>query len=307
MLDSGRLHRDADRFLQVIRDEIAPASGPAPALQTFDDFDELFARITRRIIFGDRARADAAITDLLRKLMREANRPLGLKKSPSFDDFNSRIRQYLIAAEPGSLAARCAQTPSLEETRVENQVPHWMFAMWETLGANAVRALALILAHPGADERVRHEMKAADLTTAAGIDGFKYLEGCVQEAMRLWPTTPMLVRETVVQALLDGEAVPTGTQVLILNSFNHRDHERYSLADSFAPETWADGTPNPLFNHLSSDTQLCAGKDLALFLAKAVLATLLDGRRLTLVHPKLDPNRPIPYAYDYFRVRFEAR
>jgi cytochrome P450 len=305
VLDYGRLHRHADRFLAVVRDEIMPVTRPPPSLRSWDDFDGLFARITRRIIFGDAARDDVKVTDHLRAMMRESNNPLFHKKSRYFDPFYRQVREYLQVAQPGSLAALCMETPSSEETRVENQVPHWMFAMWETLGTNTVRALALILAHPGAERRVRADMAAVDLTMAAGIDGLKYLEGCVQEAMRLWPTTPMLVRETVVQPLLDGEAVPTGTQVLILNSFNHRDRERWAWADSFAPEQWATGTPNPLFNHLSSGRQVCAGKDLALFLAKAVLATLLARGRLALVGPRLDPNRPLPYAFDYFRVRFD--
>jgi cytochrome P450 len=306
VLDYGRLHRYADRFLVVVRDEIAPTSWPAPSLATWDDFDGLFARVTRRIIFGDAAAGDMEVTDWLRKMMRESNNPFAHTKSRYFDPFYQRIRKYLGDAEPGSLAALCKQTPSDAETRVENQVPHWMFAMWETLGTNTLRALALILAHPVAEQHVRWEMAKADLATAAGVDGLKYLEGCVQEAMRLWPTTPMLVRETVVQSLICGQAVPVGTQVLILNSVNHRDRKRYAWADSFAPERWAQGTPDSLFNHLSSGRQVCAGKDLALFLAKAVLATLLASRRLVLAGPKLDPSRPMPYAYDYFNIRFEA-
>ena len=307
VLDYGRLHRYADRFLGVVRDEIAPTTRPAPSFQTWDDFDGFFARMMRRIIFGEAARDDAEVTDWLRNMMRESNNPLGHAKSRYFDPFYERVRKYLGAAEPGSLAALCAQTPSTAETKLENQVPHWMFAMWETLGTNTLRALALILAHPVAEQHARWEMADADLATAGGIAGLKYLEGCVQEAMRLWPTTPMLVRETVVQPLIRGEAVPTGTQVLILNSFNHRDRERYAWADSFAPERWLGGTPNPLFNHLSSGRQVCAGKDLALFLAKAVLATLLSSGDFTLIKPKLDLKRPLPYAYDYFSVRFETK
>jgi cytochrome P450 len=306
VLDFGRLHRFADRFLSVVSEEIAPASGRAPPLRTWDDFDGLFSRIMRRVIFGDAARGDTEISQLLRVLMREANRPVGGKKSKHFDDFYARVRQYLAAPAPETLAALCAATSSTTTTKVANQIPHWMFAMWETLGTNTVRALALILAHQGAERRVRHEMSGANLATAAGVDGLKYLEGCVQETMRLWPTTPMLVRETVVQSLLGGEAVPTGTQVLIFNSFNHRDAQRDSYADSFAPERWVGGAPNSLFNHLSSGTQVCAGKDLALFLAKAVLATVLSRGRFALVTPKLAPDRPLPYVFDYFHVRFES-
>src|SRR5256885_12515315 len=102
-------------------------------------------------------------------------------------------------------------------------MPHWMFAMWETLASNTARALAAILAHPQVEQRVRHELAGADLTTPDGIASLSYLGACIQDAMRLWPTTPMLVRETLVPDTLGGETIPAGTQVLIWNSPNHRD------------------------------------------------------------------------------------
>ena len=82
--------------------------------------------------------------------------------------------------------------------------------MWETLGANTVRALAAILAHPQAEARVFDELAGADLATPGGIVQLRYLEGCLQEAMRLWPTTPMLVREALTADTLDGVTVPAG-------------------------------------------------------------------------------------------------
>ena len=307
VLNSGRrLHQYADDVLRIVREELAPVGGPVPPLRTWDDFDRLFERITLQVIFGRSARNDTAVTGLLRRMMRESNRPIRPKKSRHFDAFYGRIRAYLRAAEPGSLAALCGRVPSTERTRVENQVPHWMFATWETLGANTVRALALILAHPRAEERVRQELAGSDLTTPDGIDRLEYLEGCLQEAMRLWPTTPVLVRETVAEDTLGGAKVPPRTQVLIWNSFNHRDREAYPRADTFSPEAWANGRPSPLFNHLSSGPQVCAGVDLLLFIAKAVIATILHGRRYSLVKPKLDPNRPLPYAYNYFDVQLAS-
>ena len=300
VLNSGRpVHEYAEGFLRIVRDEIARA----PRLESWDDFDRLFERITLQVIFGRSARSDTRLTDLLRRMMRQANRPIRPKKSKYFDPFYARIRAYLNSPEPGSLAALCRQTLSTERTRVENQIPHWMFAMWETLGSNTLRALAAILAHPRAEERVREELAGSDLATPEGIERLEYLEGCVQEAMRLWPTTPMLVRETVTEDALDGAVIPPGTQVLIWNSFNHRDRERYPLADTFCPEAWAGGRPSPLFNHLSSGPQVCAGVDLLSFIASAAIATILASGRYRLLGPPLDPARPLPYAYNYFDVR----
>ena len=108
--------------------------------------------------------------------------------------------------------------------------------------------------------------------------------------MRLWPTTPMLVRETIAPDVLGGETIPRGTQVLIWNSPNHRDPSRHPFADAFAPEAWAHGRPSPLFNHLSSGPQVCAGTDLLLFIGRAVAATILAEGHYTLRQPRLDPS-----------------
>ena len=55
-----------------------------------------------------------------------------------------------------------------------------------------------------------------------GIASLHYLEGCIQEAMRLWPTTPILARESVADDTLEGMALPKGSQIVILNTFTHR-------------------------------------------------------------------------------------
>jgi cytochrome P450 len=304
VLESARpVHEYADGFLRIVQEEVARA----PRLDRWDDFDDLFARVMRQVIFGRSARDDSELTDRLRSLMREANRPIGLGRPKQLEPFYARIRAYLDAPESGSLVALCRQTPSTARTHVENQIPHWMFAMWETLGTNTVRALAAILAHPEAEAHVRVELAGSDLTTPGGIERLSYLEGCLQDAMRLWPTTPMLVREAVVADTLDGVTIPAGRQVVIWNSFNHRDREAYPLADTFSPEAWANGRPSPLFNHLSSGPQVCAGVNLLLFIGKAVIATILSRGRYVLLEPPLDPARPMPYAFNYFDVRLGRR
>ena len=304
VLDSEHpAHADAERFLTIVRDELALA----PKLERWDDFDGLFARIMRQVIFGRAARDDADLTDRLKHLMLEANRPFRLGTSRQFDPFYARLRTYLDAAEPGRLVARCRQTPSTERTHVENQIPHWMFAMWETLGTNTVRTLAAIVAHPGAEARVRDELAAVDLTTPAGIARLAYLEWCLLDAMRLWPTTPMLVRETLGSDTLGEVTIPAGRQVVIWNSVNHRDRDAYPLADSFAPDAWAAGRPSVLFNPLSSGPQVCAGVNLLLFIGKAVIAAILSRGRYVLLEPLLDPTRPMPYAFNYFDVRLGRR
>jgi cytochrome P450 len=271
----------------------------------WNDFDHLFKRITLEIIFGHEARDDTALTDRLTAMMRESNRVFLLGKSKKFDSFYERIRHYLESAEKGSLTAMCKHAPSTAQTKVENQIPHWMFAMMETLATNTMRALALIVSHPIVEDRVRQEIQKSGVQTPQGVDGLIYLEGCIQEAMRLWPTTPMVTRQTVQDSELGGNIIPSGTQIVILNGFNHRDWETDPDTANFRPEFWLDKSVDYRFNHLSNGAQVCAGKNLALFTAKAVIAGLLVRGRYLLRKPKLNSGKPLPFQYDDFATRFE--
>lgn len=307
VLDTGHaVHQYANHFLDIIRSEIAAHHPRATQRQSWEDFERLFERLTLQIIFG-KGTNDRSLTDALRKMMRESNRVFALKKSRYFDPFYRKIRTCLAYPQDQSLAFLCRRVPSTDTTKVENQIPHWMFAILETLATNTIRALALIVAHPEALMRVREELARVDLSSAQGIQQLQYLEGCIQEAMRLWPSTPLLVRETLIEDVLGNTIIPPATQVLILNNFNHRDKETHPFADTFSPELWSSGSVNYHFNHFSNGPQGCAGKELALFIAKAVLATLLSTYQYTLERPPLDPSKPLPYMYNNFHLQFRIQ
>jgi len=301
------VHDYADRFLEVISTATEGMLKIAGDNLSWQHFDELFEQIAAGVIFAENPHESRPAFEQLQKLMRESNRVSGLKKSKYFDGFYDGIRSRLRLARPRSLASLCAKTPSTDETRVENQIPHWMFAIRETLATNTARALALIVSHPQKEQRVRDELVGPGRLTPEIIRNWKYLEGCVQEAMRLWPTTPFIAREVVVEDVLEGSTISPGTQVLILNAFNHRDRESSADADAFCPEQWLDGPPDLPFNHLSSGPQVCAGKDLALFIAKAVIGTLLRNGHYALRKPSLHPQEAIPPMYNYFRLSFRRK
>ena len=177
------------------------------------------------------------------------------------------------------------------------QVTHWLFAMGDTLAINTLRALAATASHPEALERAR----AGD-----GADP-GYLAACLHEATRLWPTTPMLAREAVRETDWRGVAVAKGTQLVIVNTYVHRDPDRHHFADRFAPEAWTEGdAPEDwAFNHLSHGPQGCPGVDLVELVGCAALATVLGGE-IAELHPRLDPAKPMPHMLDFFGIRVAA-
>ncbi|MFL5782289.1 MAG: cytochrome P450 [Thermoleophilaceae bacterium] len=299
-----RVHPFGDRFLAVVGDEVGRLR--LDGHLEWSRFEELFDRITLRVIFGDGARDDQELTGLLEKLMGEANRLVGLRQTDDYHEFYGRLERRLRDPEPGSLVARFADAPQTDTTRVVHQIPHWMFAMRDTLGANAYRALAAIVADPETERAVRSELAGADLADPAAVAGFGYLEGCLVEAMRLWPTTPLLAREVTRDTELAGESIEEGTQVMLLNAFNHRDPGSVPDADRMRPDRWAGGERDYRFNHLSNGTQDCPGGPMVLLLGKAVLARMLDRFQLKLEQPELEPGEPLPHMLDFFSVQFEA-
>lgn len=313
VLDTGRpRHRLAGRFAEVTLEETAALIEEVEASDgcelRFDPLNRALRRITRRVVLGDSARDDEELSKLLGDLMSEAN---GMPSEPGerYPAFAEKVEAYVTKAEPGSLAGLAAEAPADAETKVPKQITHWLFALGDTLPANALRALALIASHPKQRVRVSDELAAASdehgLGTVEGIAGLEYLDACLEEAMRLWPTTPMLSRETVEDVDWNGTTVPAGTQILIVNTFMHRDKDRLDFADRFAPEAWTDGdaAADWSFNQFSHGPQGCPGAGMALFIAKALITRLLSEHRLTLRSPRLDPDRPLPHMLDYFGIR----
>jgi cytochrome P450 len=298
---SERLHPFAERFVAVADEEVRRldlAGGLG-----WQDWERLFDRLTLRVIFGDGAADDQELTGLLEKLLAEANRLPGPGPNGTYYEFYGRLERYLRDPEPGTLLARFADAPQTERTRVVQQIPHWMFATRDTLGANTFRALGAIVADPAVERRVRDELEGADPSDPGAVDGLSYLEGCLEETMRLWPTTPLIGRETTRETTLAGERLDEGTQVLLLNAFNHRDQKERN-ADRLDAERWADGGRDYRFNHLSNGTQDCPGGPLVHLLGKAVLAQVLTRHSPRLEEPRLDPGEPLPHMLDFYRMRF---
>ncbi len=293
---SERVHPLADRFLSVVEDEVARLR-IGPVLE-WDAFEGLWDHITLRVVFGDHARGDQELTGLLAKLMNQGQRLVGVgEPTDDYYELYGKIERYLADPQEGSLLSLVREAPQSDRTRVAHQVPHWMFAMRDTLGANAYRALAVIAADPSLCARVREELP----------EGGELLEGVLHEAMRLWPTTPLLARETTRDLELGGARLAEGTQVMMLNVFNHRRPEGIDDADRVVPERWMGDNPTEYrFNHLSNGTQDCPGGPLVLLLGRAVLARMLSEWSFKLVEPSLPAGGDQPTMLDFFAIRFEV-
>jgi cytochrome P450 len=283
------------RVDQVTREEVRDlVAGPVRERHGelhWEPWNRALQRVTRRVILGDGAGGDWALTDTLERMMSGANGMPG-KPAAELEAFDRRIAAYVERAEEGSLAAAFADAPQDELTRPAAHVTHWMFALGDTLAINALRCLVLLACHPDQAER------------ALGDTEGDYLDACLHEAMRLWPTTTMLSRVSITPTEWRGEEVPAETQFVISNVYGHRDRERLDYADRFAPEQWTDGdaASYPGFNHFSRGPQGCPGTDLALRVGRTAVRALLE-RGVAPATPKLNPEKPLPHMLDFFSAR----
>jgi hypothetical protein len=302
VLDTGKpLHRLADRFAAVSVEE----AGKLPAELDWEGWNRSVRRVARRVILGDGAAADDALSDMLGELMDKANPPGGGSEE-LLERYTAQLERHVERAEDGSLAGLFGDAPATEQTKPAGQVTHWLFALGDTLAINALRCLAVLAVDDAERGRVSDELSGLDLCSGAAVAGAARLGACLQEAMRLWPTTAMLSRETVDDVDWDGVSVPAGSQIMIVNTFNHRDREAFEFADRFAPDEWLSGDAGDdwSFNHFSHGPQGCPGADLALLVGKAMLATVLRDRRVELLQPSLDAAKPMPKMLDFFELRF---
>jgi cytochrome P450 len=307
VLDTSRpVHRMADRIVATVRDEAeqlaAQAQGSGQLV--WDDVIVAWWRVVRRVVLGDGARDDHETTDLLSRLRAEANWSYLLPRRASvYDRFKERLRTHLERAEPGSLAALIADTPRAAHTDPVDQVPQWLFA-FDPAGMVAIRALALLATHPEPAREVREEIDGVDLSTPQEL---RRTRAAMLESVRLWPTTPAVLRDSTTETTWPTGTLPAGTGFLIYAPYFHRDDRTLDYADRFAPEVWLDERGHgdwPLIP-FSEGPGVCPGQNLVLLTTSTFLACLLRSHEFRLLGPdRLDPARPLPATLSPFDVRF---
>jgi cytochrome P450 len=304
ILDSERpIHRLSREFVAIVHQELGPlvemASGPRPV--TWDDFAPRWYRVIRRVVLGDAARDDEQLTDQLAALRRDANWAMFHPRRRSLRArFTQRLESHLSRAEPGSLAGIMAQTSHSAETAPVQQVPQWLFA-FDAAGIATYRALALLAVHSQFARDARAEALGRDVVR----EPLHLLRATLLESVRLWPTTPLILRETVRETSWQKGMMPARTGVVIYAPFFHRDPDRLPFADRFAPEVWNDPQAGEHWSLVpfSAGPATCPGQNLVLLLASAALQIFLRAGTLELGSPaSLSPKLPLPGTLDHYRI-----
>jgi cytochrome P450 len=309
VLDTGRrVHRLAERFRDVVGEEarLLLEWPNRRGVLTWHAFAVAHFRVVRRVVFGDAAREDHELSRLMARLRADANwaflRP---RRTHVRRRFFEHMRRYVDVPEPNTLAEMMARVPITPRTEPLQQIPQWLFA-FDPAGMTTFRALALLASHPEQARRAREEVDhRADPARAE----LPRLRATVLESLRLWPTTPLVLRETTADTTWHTGRLPAGTGLLIFAPFFHRDDQRLQYADRFTPELWLDGRTAhdaPLIP-FSAGPAACPGRHLVLLLTSEMLAALIAGHDARLTDNRLSAERPLPGTLDNYTLRFRLR
>ncbi|MCF2527176.1 cytochrome P450 [Yinghuangia soli] len=305
VLDSGyAVHRLSGAFHHAVCEEarrLLLRVGPTGELG-WETFHITFDRVIRRIVLGAAAVDDVPLTRLLNGLRSDGNWAYAHPRRRRVQElFAHRLAGHLQRADPDSLAGLLAEQPHTAENAAYGQVPHWLFA-YDAAAIAAYNTLALLATHREHADCVRAEANDADPEDPYATATLAYLRSCVLEALRLWPTTLVILREDTDPGRGSGTTA-------IVSSFFHRDAETLPFADRFDPLAWSTGDAGPARGIVpfSAGPVACPGRNLVLFTVTALLATLLRERDgLRLVQGRLrDDGAPLPHTLDHTALRLQ--
>jgi hypothetical protein len=302
--DGCPVHSMSASFMKVVDEEIRDLLDTCGDELTWDAFFQSWYRIVRRIVLGDGARDDEKLTDMLEKLRSSANWAfLHPGHGKLNESFHKRLNEHLARAEPGTLAERIAQVPQTDETAPSHQVAHYFFA-FDPGGMTVFRTLALLATHAQARLRVEEEIAGRD---ADGRRDLSFTRACIVETLRLYATTPAILRETTQDVEWEGGVIPKNTSILIFAPFFHRDDETDPDAHRFVPERWMHKDPadRPPLVPFSAGPGVCPARHFVPMIASAAVAAVMQARDLELNEARISSDEPLPGTLDQYTLTFK--
>ncbi|ETS80811.1 hypothetical protein PFICI_08340 [Pestalotiopsis fici W106-1] len=133
-------------------------------------------------------------------------------------------------------------------------------------------------------EEIRTTFQSADeIRGGSKLSGCRYLRACIDETMRMSPPVPSTLWREAVKGqslVVDGHAIPPGTQVGVNIYSLHHNEEYFPDSFKFDPERWMPGAQpgrahHAAFTPFSFGSRGCAGKSMAYLEMSLVLAKTL--------------------------------
>lgn len=174
------------------------------------------------------------------------------------------------------------------EKKIQDELLNILLAGRDTTAGLLAHLWYIIARRPDVFEKLKAEVLSLGnkMPTFEQIKEMKYLQYCLNEALRLHPVVPLNGRTAVKDTTLplgggpDGKSpifIPKGTQVNYQVWVMHRREEYYGKdADEFKPERWESLRPSWQFLPFNGGPRICIGQQFALTEASYTTIRLLQ-------------------------------
>ncbi|MFI9831906.1 cytochrome P450 [Streptomyces sp. NPDC051913] len=179
--------------------------------------------------------------------------------------------------------ARNAEDGSLDDAELREQVLIFLLAGHETTATALAFALHLLARHPEEQRRVQKEVDEVlgddRMPTAGDMEALPRLTMVVKEAMRLYPSAPVIGRRSVADAEIDGVRIPAGADVIVSPWVTQRHPAYWVEPERFDPGRFAPGAeagrPRYAWFPFGGGPRACIGQHLSMLESVLGVAVLL--------------------------------
>jgi len=202
------------------------------------------------------------------------------------------------------------------DAQLSDEVKTFFLAGYETTSLALTWTIHLLTQHPEVMLKLRAEVDtvlAGRAPAFADLPALAYTRMVIQEAMRLRPASWWVPRVAVADDMIDGYAIPAGTNVISLTYGIHHNPKVWDDPERFDPERFTDERiaqrHKLAWVPFGVGQRQCIGRDFSIMEAQIILAMIMQRYDLAAIPgptiaPKLSaslkPNRGV-------RVRLEKR
>ncbi|KAL6259151.1 hypothetical protein P5V15_009072 [Pogonomyrmex californicus] len=177
-----------------------------------------------------------------------------------------------------------AQDYGMSDLDIREEVDTFIFEGHDTVTMGLTYAILLLAEHKDIQECVRQEVSAImqaneGKLTMSALNDMSYLERCLKESLRLYPSVPLIMRTLSENVKLQSYLVPSGTIMFISIHDIHRDPNFWPNPEIFDPDRFL---PDKIKNRhpysylpFSAGPRNCIGQRFAMLEMKAIIAPLI--------------------------------
>lgn len=185
----------------------------------------------------------------------------------------------------------------LTNMEIAEEVDTFMFEGHDTVTSAISFCLYLLSQHPRAQRKVYEEVTQIvgnDLETDPTynqLQEMKYVEHCVKETLRLYPSVPVYGRNIDEDLDLDGKIVPAGSNVNVMVYNLNMDPKYFKDPEAFIPERFSEmneKNENPfVYVPFSAGPRNCIGQKFAMLELKSTVCNVI--RNFELIPGSIKP------------------